>query len=349
MAAHCVQSRPFKSSPLSSLPSLQGSQWIDSSVQQRFEPFSECAAGHVAGGCRGAAVAAAAVAAAALCSGSRRDQLLLSGLLAITHVCARSARHASGSRLPCGFSCSQSQDGQHCAVHLATALPSFCRFPAAQTARFAPLPLPHSQGQEGRCPALLQPQARRQAGQRLHAHRLPGGEGRQVDRCVVECYWTAPPCTASALRGEGRQVDRCGRAVCCTAAKRCVWGLHAYWLSAMGRRGAEGDAVSALLCSALLCLLASCTAHLQFRRAYCFCTAATKWIHTLPFRPALIGKEPAEKASQGRERARNSNTGSVGQLLLWRPESASPWSRAAAPGSTQPIAFYNPPLPDCVP
>jgi len=28
----------------------QGSEWVDSSVQQRFEPFSECAAGHVAGG-----------------------------------------------------------------------------------------------------------------------------------------------------------------------------------------------------------------------------------------------------------------------------------------------------------
>lgn len=65
---------------LASLPPPQGSQWIDSSVQQRFEPFSECAAGHVAGGCRGAAVAAAA----ALCSGSCWDQLLLSGLLAST-------------------------------------------------------------------------------------------------------------------------------------------------------------------------------------------------------------------------------------------------------------------------
>jgi len=32
-------------------------------------------------------------------------------------------------------------------------------------------------------------------------------------------------------------------------------------------------------------------------------TAATKWIHTLPFRPALMGKEAAEQARAGQHRA----------------------------------------------
>lgn len=180
--------------------------------------------------------------------------------------------HASGSRLPCGCSCSKKPRWATLCCGARNRSSMFCRFPAAQPALLAPLPLPHSQGQEGRCPALLQPQARRQAGQRLHAHRLPGGEGRQVDRC--------------------------GRLACFTAAERCVWGLHTHWLSAMGSKGAEGDALSC--CSARLCIL-NCSHSSVIRRAYCFSYRSDKMdsYAALPAGPDWQGARGEGKPGQG--------------------------------------------------
>ena len=53
VAAACTKYPPSPHlPPLGCTPPRQTSEWIDKSVQERFAPYSACAAGHVAGALR---------------------------------------------------------------------------------------------------------------------------------------------------------------------------------------------------------------------------------------------------------------------------------------------------------